>query len=333
MKGRRFWAFLVGGFAAASALATAGPASGATTIFNSTGGEQTFVVPSGVTSIEVIAVGARGGTGADVGGLGNFGARATGRVAVPPQQLLFIEVGANGNPATGNAGGLAAFNGGGPGGSSGMEPCNGGGGGGGASDVRTEPRTALGSHATRLVTAGGGGGGGGDSTDGFNGASGGGGGTPNGGGGGGGAGVGGGAGGAGGTTAAPGGNGSVDIGGPGFSSSMGACGGGGGGGGGGLFGGGGAINGSGGSTGGGGGGGGSSGFGAGVSNTSLSADGTGVPSVRLIYADPPATSAPITTSIAPVPVAAKKKCKKKKRRKGKKPAAAKGCKKKKKRKK
>ena len=86
--------------------------------FTSTGGEQTFTVPSGITSVHVVAVGARGGTG-------GFGAMVTGDLTVTPGAVLYLEVGQNGVP---NASGTHAFNGG---GSSGNAS-----GGGGATDLR-----------------------------------------------------------------------------------------------------------------------------------------------------------------------------------------------------
>lgn len=46
---------------AASLVWAAGPAQAVTKTFFSTGLEQTFVVPAGVTSIEVAAIGGKGG--------------------------------------------------------------------------------------------------------------------------------------------------------------------------------------------------------------------------------------------------------------------------------
>ncbi|MBK8522074.1 MAG: hypothetical protein IPL54_14805 [Chitinophagaceae bacterium] len=117
--------------------------------FNFTGGMQTFTVPAGVTSINITALGAQGGTGAIggnsvLGGAGGLGASATGTLAVVPGQVLNIFVGGQGaSPAGG-------FNGGANGGSVNA------GGGGGASDVRAGGVGV----ANRVITAGGGGGGG-----------------------------------------------------------------------------------------------------------------------------------------------------------------------------
>ena len=139
----------------------ASPASaiGATT-FTYTGGEQTYAVPPGVTSVTITAVGAQGGPG-PTGGQGGDGASVTATVPVVPGQTLYVEVGgvgATGLTAGGDCSGAGttgnAFNGG------GSSEC--GGAGGGATDVRTCSMavcTNL-SPDTRLVVAGGGGGGG-----------------------------------------------------------------------------------------------------------------------------------------------------------------------------
>jgi hypothetical protein len=223
-----------------------------TVAFSSTGSEQAFTVPAGVTSIHVVAIGAPGGAaGNDAGGRG---AQATADLAVTPGEALYVEVGAkggDGDPQGFGPGGAGGFNGGGGGGPgvSGTNPS--GGGGGGASDVRTVPSGQPGSLAARLIVAGAGGGG-----------------------------PGGGAAGAAGTegahpgqpgTASAGGtpNGGLGTGGAATSVS-------GGGGGGGLYGGG-----AGGSTSGGGGG--SSGVGAGAFNTSVIADTTGTPSITFTF--------------------------------------------------
>jgi hypothetical protein len=273
--------------AVAVSAAVSPPLAHATTqTFGPAGGEQVFTVPPDVTSLHVVAVGARGGAGADGGGAGGFGAVATSDVSVMPGQVFYVEVAGNGSdgcchkgmgPGPGGAGG---FNGGGVGGTGGP----GGGGGGGESDIRTLPQANAGSLGSRVVVAAGGGGGGAPGSSG---------------------------GGAGGAAGAPGGNGGSDTtiaqpgtptaGGAGgtntgFSSLSGTNGslgsggagghvgpgGGGGGGGGGVYGGGGGAAGES-STGGGGGAGGSSGFGSGVVNGAIAADSTGAPSVTLTY--------------------------------------------------
>jgi hypothetical protein len=281
-----------------------------TVTFGVTGAEQMFVVPPGVTTVNVRAVGAHGGRGSQEspGMLGGAGAIATADLAVKPGQVLFIEVGGRG--ADGNEGfasTLGGFNGGGDGA---RAAAMGGsaGGGGGATDVRTLSRSIKGSLDSRVIVAGGGGGSGGQSD------------IPAGDAGAGGAagqdgqdgqdfgGLGGnlgkgagpaagGAGGAGGGSAPDGGKsgtaGVVGVGGNGGKGGLkGSEGGAGGGGGGGLFGGGGGGGGevSAGSAPGAGGGGGSSGFGSGTSNSSIAAAAFSDPSVVIVrYTAPPET--------------------------------------------
>ncbi len=122
-----------------------------------TGSEQTFTVPSGVTEVQVVAVGGAGGVSVDDGNPSR-GARASGTLTgFVAGQVLYVEVG---GAATG--GGTCAefvtcnggFNGG---GSNQLEA----GGGGGASDVRSQSRVLAGSLESRLVVAAGGGGEGG----------------------------------------------------------------------------------------------------------------------------------------------------------------------------
>ncbi len=132
-------------------------ATNGTSTFGSTGGEQTFTVPDGVTQISVYAVGAPGGSGQFVSG--GFGAQVSTDLSVTPGETLYVEVGAaggdGGNPN--GSGGGGGFNGGGVGGAGTAAHNNGGGGGGGASDIRTTPLTQN-DLASRLLVAGGGGG-------------------------------------------------------------------------------------------------------------------------------------------------------------------------------
>ncbi len=123
------------------------------------GGEQTFTVPAGVSSVHVLAIGGGGGAAGAVGGAA---AQVSGNIAVIPGQTLYVEVGGNGQDH--GAGGSGGFDGGGAGAA----------GGGGASDVRTVPRSLGLSPDHRLLVAGGGGGGGenGASTPGAGGAAG-----------------------------------------------------------------------------------------------------------------------------------------------------------------
>jgi hypothetical protein len=129
------------------------PAQAAFKAFEFTGGEQTFTVPSGVHLISVNLV---GGIGGDGGGSGGLPAVVTGDLEVAPGEVLYLEVGGNGEDQS--EGGEGGFNGGGDG--------PGSGGGGGASDIRTVSRgEGLSSLASRLAIAGGGGGGGGNGVD------------------------------------------------------------------------------------------------------------------------------------------------------------------------
>jgi Glycine rich protein/HYR domain len=125
-----------------------------TCTFGYTGAEQTFTVPSGITSVNVTAIGAAGG--ADFNGdPGGEGAQVTGTLTgLQGGQTLYVEVGQQPDTATTPEGAKpTAFNGGGAPGFG-----NAAGGGGGASDVRTISRADTGSLASRLIVAGGGGG-------------------------------------------------------------------------------------------------------------------------------------------------------------------------------
>ena len=136
-------------------------AAGAETIsqtFSYTGAEQTFTVPAGVFSVQVLAVGGSGGSGQDwydthLSVAGGAAAQVSGDLSVRPGETLYVEVGGNGqNRASGGSGfPSGGYNGGGNGG---------GGGGGGASDVRTSPRASGLFPGNRLLVAAGGGGGG-----------------------------------------------------------------------------------------------------------------------------------------------------------------------------
>ncbi|MBP6754872.1 MAG: hypothetical protein KA210_01895 [Bacteroidia bacterium] len=117
--------------------------------FNYTGSIQQFVVPNRVTSIQVNAIGAKGGTGAR-GQVGGAGANITTTLNVTPGQILYIVVG--GFPGQSTA---AKFGFAGNGGSG----TNYGGAGGGLSGVFTTPSPSI---ANALIIAGGGGGGAGN---------------------------------------------------------------------------------------------------------------------------------------------------------------------------
>jgi glycine rich protein len=154
-----------------SSGAFAQPASASTQTFGFTGLEQPYMVPAGVHSVHVIAVGAMGGSGSDsgenIGGSPGFGARVEADLPVTAGQILFIEVGGTGADGGGIVGGGAGgFNGGGS--SNNGEFHEPGGGGGGATDIRTCSMLAAGcalapdTLSSRLLVAGGGGGGGSD---------------------------------------------------------------------------------------------------------------------------------------------------------------------------
>jgi hypothetical protein len=134
--------------ATALTMAISTPSAGATTkVFNYTGDEQSFVVPSGVHHLQIRLSGGDGGEGSSVGGTA---AEVVGGVAVSPGETLYVEVGGEGQDS--GEGGAGGFNGGAAGG-------GGAGGGGGASDVRLSPRSLGLSPDTRLLVAAGGGGG------------------------------------------------------------------------------------------------------------------------------------------------------------------------------
>ncbi len=119
--------------------------------FTYKGEMQIFIVPNRVTSIQVNAIGAKGGTGAR-GQVGGAGANITTSLNVTPGQVLYIVVGGfPGQSAT------AAYGFGGNGGSG----TNYGGAGGGLSGVFTSSSPAV---ANALIVAGGGGGGSGNAT-------------------------------------------------------------------------------------------------------------------------------------------------------------------------
>ena len=118
--------------------------------FNFTGGQQSFVVPDGVTNIHVQAWGAEGATVVPEApaGLGGF---AEGDLAVTPGQTLEIFVGGQGCVQTFGTG-CGGFNGG---GNAFENSDEGRGGGGGASDVRVG---GISLNERVIVAAGGGGG-------------------------------------------------------------------------------------------------------------------------------------------------------------------------------
>jgi hypothetical protein len=130
-----------------------GSTSGGPVTFNETGSPQSYVVPSGVTSINVTLYGGSGGGIYNYPNTGGLGGETTGALSVTPGETLTVIVGAAGTNGTytsmctsagGYGGGGTAL--------SGSAGC--GGGGGGASRISN--------GSTALAIAGGGGGGGGN---------------------------------------------------------------------------------------------------------------------------------------------------------------------------
>ena len=156
-------ALLVAGTLASSApvVAAAPAALPPMRQFVSTGAQQSYTVPPGVTLLSVHAVGAWGGPAFQQGGPGEA---ITAYLPVTPDEVLYTEVG-----QTGAANGPATFGGGGAAGKQAggwadeVLPSS----GGGATDVRTcseKARSCPAGHSSassRLIVAGGGGGEGG----------------------------------------------------------------------------------------------------------------------------------------------------------------------------
>jgi hypothetical protein len=119
--------------------------------YTAPGGPQQYVVPAGVTAVQVTATGAGGGMGQYGTGSSN-GARAQATLLVTPGEVLTLYVGGAGSNS-----GPGGYNGGG----NGSRDQYQGAGGGGASDVRRSALAPSTSLADRLLVAAGGGGGGG----------------------------------------------------------------------------------------------------------------------------------------------------------------------------
>jgi len=126
------------GNSAASVLPIVFPSEHGLITFTYSGNQQSFVVPQCVSSLNITAYGAQGGSGND--GPGGYGGSATGNLTVTPGTTIYLYIG--GQPVNSNGG----YNGGGTGYGSGL-------GGGGGSDVRVGG-TDL---SNRVIVAGGGG--------------------------------------------------------------------------------------------------------------------------------------------------------------------------------
>ncbi len=127
--------------------------------FNYTGSQQTWTVPTGVTSITVDMTGAAGGDSSDDDiptTPGGKGGRVQATLPVTPGQTLYINVGGMGGHVCSTNYSDGGWNGGGGGGCA--TGYHIGGSGGGASDIRSGG-TDL---SNRIIVAGAGGGGGGD---------------------------------------------------------------------------------------------------------------------------------------------------------------------------
>jgi hypothetical protein len=116
-----------------------------TTTFSSTGSDQSYTVPDGVTSVNVTLIGAGGG-GGGIYLAGGTGGLVSGTLAVTPGETLNVIAGRGGQPGIGSP---SAYGGGGAPGTDVFNYTNSGGGGG---------RSAIQRSGADIVTAGGGGG-------------------------------------------------------------------------------------------------------------------------------------------------------------------------------
>ena len=123
--------------------------------FNYTGKSQEFIVPNGVSTLELELAGGSGGYAfmkKELYGTFGLGGRTTAIYNVTPGQHFIINVGGKGEDGALTNSGAGGFNGGAAGGLNENEYA--GGGGGGSSDIRM----ADGALNSRLIVAGGGGG-------------------------------------------------------------------------------------------------------------------------------------------------------------------------------
>jgi hypothetical protein len=138
-------ASLVAAIAPVAPALAAGPVD---VVFSFTGAEQSWTVPSGVTTIHVHLIGGRGASGG--GYPGGVAHDVSGDLLVTPGSTIYVEVGGAG------IGHTPGFNGGGARGIDGNLGTAAA--GGGASDIRTISRSMSGTLDSRLMVAGGGGG-------------------------------------------------------------------------------------------------------------------------------------------------------------------------------
>jgi hypothetical protein len=138
------------------------PGSTTSSTFNYTGANQTFTVPSNISSINVSLSGAGGGAATIWGQIGGAGGLVSGTLAVTPGQILTVLVGGLGGTGTSTQDGIGGYNGGGTGYTS---STNGWyvGGGGGWSGILNQAKTIA------YCIAGGGGGAGDNGTGGLGG--------------------------------------------------------------------------------------------------------------------------------------------------------------------
>lgn len=126
--------------------------------FGYSGSQETFIVPPGITSIDVVVVGASGGKGFKRNqmpyGTPGLGGLVSATLSVEPGQILYLNVGGEGGLAYENTPAVGGYNGGGNGGTKTNNRRKLGGAGGGASDIRINGDA----FQNRIIVAGGGGG-------------------------------------------------------------------------------------------------------------------------------------------------------------------------------
>jgi len=139
-----------------SAEASAVPVLTTDVTFEYSGAPETFIVPTGVTSMKVLAIGGEGGTSVNAG-TGGKGGAVSATMSVTPGETLFVFAGRAGGTDTRFDGSVTGnrYDAGWNGGGGGFTNDNGGG-GGGASDIRRGiaiTNKALTSNVATLTTA------------------------------------------------------------------------------------------------------------------------------------------------------------------------------------